>query len=982
MSTEIGGVHIDVGAVKTSLDKTLAQARTESEKLDKHFKATAVNIAASMQKIDTRAKVWGTQTSSVAEKQDLLKKKMNELIDEGIEPTNKKFQKLSKQYKALERQSKRSAGNMAASMKKVDARAQVWGRHTNSVAEKQGILKKKMDELIEGGIKPTNKGFQKLIKQYQTLERQSGQSLKKISSDFVSAGKSASLYLTAPLIGAAVVATKAAFDINKGMGAVATLIPNSLERVKELKGDVQATAIAVGKSTDDISNGLYQVVSAFGHSAESADQLKISAKAATAGGAETVDALNLISAVTKAYGDTSAKAQQEVSDFAFTTVKLGQTTFPELAASIQGVTSDSQSMGVSQQELFTVMSTLTGVTGNASMVSTQLRSALVSMAAPTESMTALYHSMGVESGAGLIKKMGGLQGAMIAITTAAKKSKTPLKDYIGRVEGQKVAMQLSGTMAKVYAKKFEQMGDAVGATDEAFKEVTSGINATGFSFEQTKVKAAVLAQNMGELLLPAVDSVISVVGGAIEGFTGLSGWQQKTILTVAGLAAAIGPATLLMGKMIAVYQTALKITALFKVAKTGEAAALGMSTAQLMIHKGTQMASALATKAVTVATYLFNTALKANPIGAVIGVVAALTAGIWALVNAKGASIKKAREEAALNEKKLNSIKKLYNEYKELSAQEDKSAATKKRLKELSVALYKEIPEANAKWDEQTGKIKINTKAIEEQIKVRKERDTEAKKAEIQIAEDEVKSAQVAMIMGQKETDFFTSMAKKRAQIISSIKGENEEQRKISVANAVKIAKGVHIQGNSYKNLNKKIRQSVEELNKKKAALRVVVEEERRAAFSAEELASKVKIKKELTDAQKEWLSNRKSLIKKWADYRKKRGKSEIQLIQMERDGDIKSLKRYATKRENITGVTANRIRLVEQKAADKISEIKKKAAEKDRQIMINSFKQIAGTIKGFVSELGSLLDTQSQNRERSAHGDCNKLISPGSLVI
>jgi len=56
--------------------------------------------------------------------------------------------------------------------------------------------------------------------------------------------------------------------------------------------------------------------------------LEINSKAAAGGVATTRDAIDLTSAVTKAYGDTSAAAVQGVSDLALETVRLGQTTFP------------------------------------------------------------------------------------------------------------------------------------------------------------------------------------------------------------------------------------------------------------------------------------------------------------------------------------------------------------------------------------------------------------------------------------------------------------------------------------------------------------------------------------------------------------------------------------------------------------------------------------------------------------------------------
>ncbi|GAG94944.1 unnamed protein product, partial [marine sediment metagenome] len=189
-------------------------------------------------------------------------------------------------------------------------------------------------------------------------------------------------------------AIKTSIDFNREMANVATLIPGSTVRVNELKSAIRTMAVEVGKDTGDLARGAYQVISAFGDTADTVKILGISAKAATAGVATTTDAINLLSAVTKGYGDTSAEAVQKVSDLAFQTVTLGQTTFPELASSIGGVTPLAASLGIEMEELFAVMATGTGVTGGAAVVSTQLRGILQSLMSPTKDMAKLIEDLG------------------------------------------------------------------------------------------------------------------------------------------------------------------------------------------------------------------------------------------------------------------------------------------------------------------------------------------------------------------------------------------------------------------------------------------------------------------------------------------------------------------------------------------------------------------------------------------------------------
>lgn len=361
------------------------------------------------------------------------------------------------------------------------------------------------------------------------------------------AGKAMTAGVTLPLVGLGVAATKAAGDFSKGMANIATLIPGNTERVKELGDGIKDLGPTVGKSSSDLTDGLYQVISAFGDSAESMSLLETNARAATAGLATTEEAINLTSAVTKGFGDTSAEAVQKASDLALMTVRLGQTTFPELASSVGQVIPIAQNLNVSQEELFGTMATFTGVTGNASEVSTQMRSALQSLMKPTASASKVLSEAGYESGAAAIKALG-FKGALGLMTDAAQATGEPLGKYIGRVEGQTVALGLAGAQSDVYNEKLTQMGSAAGTTDEAFKEVSEGVGKQAFQWEQFKVQLQTVLVSLGEGLLPALGSLmeaskplIDIIKQVADAFAAAPGPVQTIIVGIGAFIAIAGP---------------------------------------------------------------------------------------------------------------------------------------------------------------------------------------------------------------------------------------------------------------------------------------------------------------------------------------------------------------------------------------------------------------------------------------------------------
>ena len=269
------------------------------------------------------------------------------------------------------------------------------------------------------------------------------------------------------------------------------------------------------------------------------------------------------SAVTKGYGDTSAAAVQHSADLAFETVKLGQTTFPELAASIGLVVPLAASLGVAQEELFGVMATGTGVTGSASAVATQLRGVLQSLMAPTKGMEGLLADMGYASGQAMLDQLG-LQGAIDAIVAAAEKSGAPLQDYIGSIEGQTLALALAGPQADVFTQKMAAMADVSGAVDDAFVAQTEGVNATGFAMAQAATKGAVLAQKLGDGIAPALLKLLDMAAPLVDWlidmadqFANADAQTQGWIVGIGAVVAAAGPVLGILGTLVSTVGTVI-----------------------------------------------------------------------------------------------------------------------------------------------------------------------------------------------------------------------------------------------------------------------------------------------------------------------------------------------------------------------------------------------------------------------------------------
>ncbi|MEL3908069.1 MAG: phage tail tape measure protein [Treponemataceae bacterium] len=373
-----------------------------------------------------------------------------------------------------------------------------------------------------------NKAVEESKKKFDDFEKKT----KDANKIFGDVAKQATIATTA-IAAMGVAAAKMAVDFNEGFARVETLIPGATERVKELQDNVLELSPAVGKSTQDLTDGLYGVISAYGDASDTTEKLAITAKTATAGMATTQEALNLLSAVTKGYGDTSAQAQQKVSDLAFVTLKLGQTSMSDMASSIQRVTALSKTLNITQEEMFAVFSSGTGVIGGASEVATQLAATYNELLKPGAELTKVFHELGVTSGTELIEKFGGLQGALQAINEVAERTNRPINTIFGSIEAGKLALYATGEGAQKFASDLEAMHNAAGAADQAFNAATSGgINSFGFQLQQAGLNAKAFAVKLGQELIPSLQGLLQPL---FKGLEYLKNLDRQTIQAIASV---------------------------------------------------------------------------------------------------------------------------------------------------------------------------------------------------------------------------------------------------------------------------------------------------------------------------------------------------------------------------------------------------------------------------------------------------------------
>ena len=315
-------------------------------------------------------------------------------------------------------------------------------------------------------------------------------------------------------------AVKSAAEYEAQLANVSTLLTGTeaevAARTAEIGDQVLEISNRTGVATADLTDGMYQVVSAFGDSADAAAILETAAKSAAAGNATTTDSINLLSAVTKGYGDTSAEAVQQAADLAFATVRLGQTSFPELAAGMGKVIPLASTLGLEQEQLWGAMATLTGVTGSTAEVVTQMKATMQAFLSPSKNMQVALKNMGYESGQALLESKG-LQGSLDALKDAVGGNELAFAGLFSSVEAQTAVLAMAGNQAENLTSKTAEMYEATGAANTAFERQT---NTLAYDIQMIKNLGANFLTQLGTNILPYVrefaEAALPVVSEALE----------------------------------------------------------------------------------------------------------------------------------------------------------------------------------------------------------------------------------------------------------------------------------------------------------------------------------------------------------------------------------------------------------------------------------------------------------------------------------
>lgn len=342
-------------------------------------------------------------------------------------------------------------------------------------------------------------------------------------------------------------AIKSALSFEDSMANINTLLDDD-SHLKGYEGAIKDLSNETGISLGVVSDGMYQTISSIGDGGESTERMfAIMGKSAKAGGADVSDSVALISAGMKGYNQVNEETAQKISDLGFQTAKLGVTTFPELAKSMQPLFPLSSGLGLSYEELFGVMATGTGVTGNTAEVTTQFKAVLSNLMSPTKSMTDLIGKYGYSNAQAMLQSEG-LSGVLKIVQTETGGQADKMAELFSSTEAVTLMTALTGAQFDNFNLKLGEMQEATGATDTAYEKLNTNGDKIRRTWNELKNTATELGGTIIETFGPVIQQACEKVSEFCTWFQNLDDRTKKIIITIGGIVIAAGPVLTIVGK--------------------------------------------------------------------------------------------------------------------------------------------------------------------------------------------------------------------------------------------------------------------------------------------------------------------------------------------------------------------------------------------------------------------------------------------------
>lgn len=269
--------------------------------------------------------------------------------------------------------------------------------------------------------------------------------------------------------GGMALATSKAADFSQSFAEITTLVDQPKAALSGFKDDLLAYAQSSTQSIDKINGAVYEAISSGVKYEDSLKLLTETEKLSVAGKADLTETTKTLVSTLNAYGESTDQAGR-YSDILFQTVKLGQTTVPELAQSLAQVTGVAAAGKVPFETLAATIAALTATGQPTSQAITGIKAALSNIIKPSSEAEKAAAALGIKFDAAALASKG-FDGVLQDVFKATKGNVGQIAELFGSVEGLNAVMVLGADKSGIYKTSLDAMRNSAGSTTEAYAKM-------------------------------------------------------------------------------------------------------------------------------------------------------------------------------------------------------------------------------------------------------------------------------------------------------------------------------------------------------------------------------------------------------------------------------------------------------------------------------------------------------------------------------
>lgn len=666
-----------------------------------------------LEAINTALNGAKTVQDSYQQKIEQCKDKISELelnLDRLKSSTEDTTQEEALLTRELEEQrtelAKAEAGNEAAS--------KAVNKHTQELNYAQVQLDKFDDELTENA-KQLEKAESQINNTSDSVE-ELGNNMEESSSASCKLGDDAAKAINTfaevmvgsklveyskQLVSALMDCADAAADFESGMKETFTLLPDLTDEAKEkMSQDMLQFSTNMNVLTDEAMPALYNSISAGVPEDNVFSFLETAQKAAVGGVTDLGVAVDGLTSITNAYNDETQDATK-TADQMFVAVKLGKTTFGELAQSIYNVVPTAAAANISFGNVSAALAVMTAQGVPTSVATTKLRQMFVELTDSGSQVSSTFQTIAGKSFKQFISEGGNVQEALQLLEKHAKSTGLGTDELFSSVEAGSAALLLTGGATEKFKDALAAMEVSAGAVDAAYEEMA---DSAAYQSKRLEVSFENLKTATGEALLPIISDIKSAGAGAFKWATDFVQNNPQLVQALAGATAGI--AALSTG--LVAYEA---ITKLIEFANAALSASFGALTGGVAI-----IGAALAVLVPLVSNYILELNSFDQELEGITESAAKLSQKIDDANKEFESSKSSIEKTSGVAKIYVDRLKTLEDEMKDLESQGKDTTKQHDEYRILVEKLNEEIPDLNAQLDEQTGLLIGGTEALEDQL--------------------------------------------------------------------------------------------------------------------------------------------------------------------------------------------------------------------------------------------------------------------------